>query len=198
MEYSFKTLSLFDILAEARVKDELYIEKFANTMPDGTTIKKFQIVPHEDPEEVGSHFRIVHIGQESGPDGEVPKLLECTLYGEISFVNTGPYGNWVPSEAHDNVYKVKYVEQDVRKAAIVISLNAPSPIANALQVIDDEMRAYLKQTHQMVTSYNPLLTNNRYTVKYPLVVPSEDWEEYQETVYGIIPGGLKCIKSIEC
>lgn len=190
MEYSFKTLSLSAILAEARVEDELYIENFARIMPDGSIIKNFQIEPHEDPDEAGSHFRFIRTNQDPGTDGNGngPKLLECTLYGEISFFNTGPYGTWVPNGPTENFYNVQFIEQDVRKACIVISINAPPAIVSALQVIENEMKAYLKQTHQVVKTYNHLLSGNRYTVKYPLVVPLEDWKQYQEAINGMIPG----------
>ena len=59
MEYSFRRLPLADILDQARQKDENFIAKFARVHSDGSIIRNFKIIPHEDPKETNK-FWIVH------------------------------------------------------------------------------------------------------------------------------------------
>jgi hypothetical protein len=67
MEYTFRTLSLSDMLEEARKKDPLFIAKYARSKPDGTALRKFNIIHHEDSEHFGKKFRFVHNEEKEPP-----------------------------------------------------------------------------------------------------------------------------------
>lgn len=269
MEYSFRTLSLSDILNEARQKDDLYIAQFARIMPDGSAMCKFKIVANNDTDDYANKFWIIrddgptvenitaargeeqeeenHIkpsvnsskprhahhneslddqgnsdasnearskknpprrrkraniqrfldieakedeavithDKQDGEDQEQheedttpdrpPQLLECTLYGELSFMDVGPYGNWVPVGMNENPDNIMYPAADPARATVIINLNAHPVIAQALQIIDDAMKAHLQQVGQTVTTYNPMVRRDRVTMKYPLLVPLNDW-----------------------
>ena len=60
MEYTFRSLTSSDILDEARQKDKPYIANFARINSDGTVLRNFSIIPHENSDENGRYYRIVY------------------------------------------------------------------------------------------------------------------------------------------
>jgi hypothetical protein len=240
MEYSFRSLCIADIIDAARQKDELFIAKYARTMNDGTTVRRFKIIPHEDPQLVGKKFRIVHNEETNSNIGpaikntavssdrhkgkgreedsrvrrhssktakqneenanvkddhgrkeqaqevaaeneetkeEPPKLLECTIYGELQFLESaGPYGNWVP-KATDNPDDIMFPAEDINRAAVVITVNISPIIVDSFKVIDDAMVAHLEEMGVQVEKYNEAVRKDLVSLKYPLVVPLEEWRE---------------------
>lgn len=110
-------------------------------------------------------------------NGIAKQLLECTLYGELSFLDSGPYGNWVPND-DDNPDDIKYSSKDPNRAVVVISMDVDPIIAESLQIIDDAFQSHLTQTGRTVSTYNVLVRKDRIILKYPLVVALEEWKEY--------------------
>jgi hypothetical protein len=184
MEYSFHTLPLSDILKQAQKKDQLFITRFTKTESDNRALRKFKIIHHEDPLQKGKRYRIVQADDNAevqDDDTEVvqaqdPKLLECTIYGEIQFLEAGPYGNWVP-KGENNPYEIMYPTEDINRATVFLVVDAHTVIADSLKVIDDAMEEFLSNTDGAVSNYNKLVRKDRVTVKYPLVVPIDDWQE---------------------
>lgn len=111
---------------------------------------------------------------------ELPtQLLECHLYGEISFLETGPYGNWVPRDAN-NVDNISFPKEDARQATISITLRATAPIAESLKIIDDEWKELLKKTDE-ITNYNYMGKKDQISIKYPLFVSREAMTNFEGT-----------------
>lgn len=130
----------------------------------------------------------------SQQDSDHPlQLLECTVYGEISFLEAGSYGNWVPREA-DNVDNITFPKEDPQKATISITLKAIALVAESLRIIDEEMKAFL-ETSDKLDTYNYMVKKDHITIKYPLLVAREEVAKSQGK-YSYIKHSFKIILKV--
>src|SRR5215216_1018705 len=86
-----------------------------------------------------------HQDDQEYQEQDPPKLLKRTIYGVIQFMETGPYGNWVPKNASCNSDDIKYSDNNIGRIAVVITIEAHPLIAASLDVIDDAFIEYLEQ-----------------------------------------------------
>ena len=143
-EYSFK----FSLCLTSSMKHVRKTSYTLPNLPNGEVVRNFRTVPHEDPEEVPDRSYRPRTArwsirkcktkknknkkdQEDEEDQnqeqqeeqeEWPKLLKCNIYGELAFLETGPYGNWIPQDVDKNPDDIMFPVLKPSRAMVVIGM----------------------------------------------------------------------------
>jgi hypothetical protein len=121
-------------------------------------------------------------GNDNNNDNNDPsptqQLLECHIIGEISFVISDTYGDWVPEgETNDDL---EYSTPYPNKAAQQIRLNIPEVIVDSLKIVDKAVNnAFPSNDLPISKFYGLILDDNQTVARNKVLMHRKEWKRLQ-------------------